>query len=89
MPLSHEEEFLSRLQQGNRIQIPVMIRMIHKLKAGEIIKVDIYVSGAIGNDIFYAKVSGDGRLVVPKVIIEKRRIEHKQRVSIKISPVKT
>ena len=37
MPVSEIERFLGRLQQGNRVQVPHLIRWRHKLESGEVL----------------------------------------------------
>ncbi len=83
MPLEKEENFLAKLQKGNRIQIPVVIRGMHKLKANEILGIEARSTkdAAYYRD-FYAKVSNDGRFVIPKIIVEKLELKIKGIVEI-------
>lgn len=66
MPLTCEEEFVGRLQKGNRVQIPVLIRWKNKLKPGEVLRVCIYVEGV--EECFYVRLGAGGRFTIPEVI---------------------
>ena len=78
MPLDKEEEFLAKLQKGNRIQIPVLIRWKHKLKANEILDVSVEeYDGDMPEERFYAKLGSAGRFVIPKIIVEHLKLNPK------------
>jgi len=68
MPLTDCVSFKAVIQRNRRIQIPVLIRWRFKLEPGEIFKVDLRVG--YPHEEFYARMSKDGRLTVPKVIAE-------------------
>jgi len=58
------------LQKGNRLQIPRVVRWRFKLESDQVLKVTVSCSGAgpMGEH-FYAAMSKDGRIVVPKLIL--------------------
>lgn len=71
MPLSQAERFVVRLQRGNRIQVPVLIRWKCKLTPREIFKVNVQNPEKYKNESFYARLSSDGRITIPKLILER------------------
>ena len=68
-----DEEFLARLQRGNRVQVPVLIRWKHRLDAGEVLRVRVW-RGHSG-EYFYARLGKDGRFTVPKIVVEELELE--------------
>jgi len=90
MPLEKEEVFLAKLQKGNRIQIPVVIRGMHKLRVNEILGIEVRsTKDMLDYRDFYAMVSNDGRFVIPKIIVEKLELEIKDMVEITLYPPTT
>lgn len=69
-----DEEFLARLQKGNRIQVPVLIKWKHKLDPGEVLKVRVW-SVETGGRSFYARLGRDGRFTVPKIVAKDLEVE--------------
>lgn len=76
MPLLRDEEFLARLQKGNRVQVPVLIRWKHRLDPGEVLRVRVYSGEAYSGENFYARLGRDGRFTVPKIVVERLELEH-------------
>lgn len=74
MPLKFEEKFLAKLQKGNRVQIPVLVRWRHKLKPREVFKVQVAKSIIIPAT-FYGRLTRDGRLTIPKTVIQEIKAE--------------
>jgi bifunctional DNA-binding transcriptional regulator/antitoxin component of YhaV-PrlF toxin-antitoxin module len=68
MPLTDCVTFKAVIQRNRRIQIPVLIRWRFKLEPSEIFKVDLRIG--YHNEEFYARMSKDGRLTVPKIIAQ-------------------
>ncbi len=66
IPLTECVSFKAVVQKNRRIQIPVLIRWKHKLEPGEVFRVDLRVG--YHREEFYARMSKDGRLTIPKVI---------------------
>lgn len=66
MPLTNGVSFNAKLQKGDRIQIPRLIRWQYKLESNQILNVK--VSGRLFvREQFLAKMSRDGRLTIPGV----------------------
>ena len=70
LPLTETVSFQAMLQRGNRLQIPRVVRWRFKLESDQVLKVTVQCRGAwpIGEH-FYATMSKDGRIVVPKLIL--------------------
>lgn len=81
-----EEEFVGRLQKGNRVQVPVLIRWKNKLEPGEVLEVSICAD--YGDGSFYAKLGVDGRFIIPKIIRERIKAEPGDMLEVTLSPVK-
>ena len=71
MPLTETVQFLARMQKLNRVQVPVEVRWRYKLEAGDLLKVRVQPLGGFGvaNEVFVAKLLGDGRVTVPWEVI--------------------
>jgi hypothetical protein len=58
------------LQRGNRLQIPRVVRWRFKLESDQVLKVTVICPDArLMGEQFFATMSKDGRIVVPKLII--------------------
>lgn len=66
-PLEEDVSFKAKVQSYNRIQIPVEVRWLHRLEPGELFRVRFRIG--FRSEKFYARMSQDGRLTIPKVII--------------------
>ncbi|UCG36497.1 MAG: hypothetical protein JSV64_07820 [Candidatus Bathyarchaeota archaeon] len=69
MPLTKSESFLAKLQKGNRIQVPVLIRWKHKLDSGEIFRVIVISRRSDSSEEFYARLNQGGIITMPKIVI--------------------
>ncbi|MDH5450036.1 MAG: hypothetical protein OEZ29_00180 [Candidatus Bathyarchaeota archaeon] len=67
MPLTETVRFKVVVQKNRRIQIPRLVRWRFKLDPGEVFAVTVAPVGAFADERFYAKMSGDGRITVPKL----------------------
>jgi len=85
MPLQHEERFLTKLQKNNRIQIPTMIRQIHKLKTGDILRVRVIPVDSIGGEAFYARLGKNCRFTVPRNIVKHLEMEPGELLDVALS----
>jgi hypothetical protein len=66
MPLTNCVSFNTELQKRDRIQIPRLIRWQYKLECNQILSVK--VSGRLFvREQFFAKMSRDGRITIPRV----------------------
>ena len=70
MPLTEKVNFKTRLQRGNRIQVPKFVRWRYKLETDQILKVSIMRINMKYYECFFATMSKDGRIVVPKLVLE-------------------
>jgi len=86
LPLSCDAEFLARVQRYGRVQVPVLIRWKHKLEAGEVLSVHIYLTQKSGRVGFYVRMSGDGRFTIPKVVVEELGMEHGDMIKVNLYP---
>jgi bifunctional DNA-binding transcriptional regulator/antitoxin component of YhaV-PrlF toxin-antitoxin module len=76
MPLTEEVSFKAMLQKGNRVQIPKLIRWQFKMEPQQVLKVKVNAGSPIGSkETFYAKMSRDGRIAIPKLTLELLRNE--------------
>ena len=70
MPLTEKINFKTRLQRGNRLQIPRLIRWQFKLETDQVMKVSVSVVHLWGGrESFPSRMGKDGRVVVPKLIL--------------------
>ena len=71
MPLTKQVSFKAALQRGNRIQVPKLIRWQFKLEPQQVLKVTVDLEElGYGTEEFYAKMGGDGRIAVPKLMLK-------------------
>ncbi|MBN1244242.1 hypothetical protein JXA31_01450 [Candidatus Bathyarchaeota archaeon] len=71
MPLTEAVTFKTRLQKGNRVQVPKLIRWRFKMETEQVLKVGVTaVDLWTGWQFFYAKMGIDGRIVVPKLTLD-------------------
>jgi len=70
MPLTEKVSFKTRLQRGNRVQVPKIVRWRYKLETYQILEVTINPYCIWGStQSFFARMSKDGRLVIPKLVL--------------------
>lgn len=70
LPLTEKVSFQAMLQRGNRLQIPRIVRWRFKLECDQGLKVTASCSEAgPSGEHFYASMSKDGLIVVPKPIL--------------------
>ena len=70
MPLTERVSFKTRLQKGNRVQVPKYVRLHYKLETTQILEVTVSVLGAWHPpQIFLSRISKDARIVIPKLTI--------------------
>lgn len=68
LPLTKRVVFKTKLQQGNRIQIPRLLRWEFKLESDQVLGVAVHFEGEWSSlEKFYAQMSKDGRITVPKL----------------------
>ena len=70
LPLTEKVSFQAMLQRGNRLQVPKVVRWRFKLECDQVLKVTVSCPDTWPmGEHFYATMSKDGRIVVPKLII--------------------
>jgi bifunctional DNA-binding transcriptional regulator/antitoxin component of YhaV-PrlF toxin-antitoxin module len=72
MPLTELITFKTKLERYNRIIIPRHSRWRYKIEPGELLKANVRVFGSENyeEETFLAKMTCDGRLTIPKLIME-------------------
>ena len=70
MPLTEKVTFTTMLQKANTVQVPKLIRLRFKVESDQALKVGVNFLGLHkGWQFFYAKMRKDGRVSVPKLIL--------------------
>ena len=70
MPLTEPVTFKTRLQIGNRVQVPKYVRWHYKLETSQILEVSIkFHNNFHFAETFLSRISKDGRIVIPKLTI--------------------
>lgn len=71
MLLSGRVSFKAVLQRGNRVQVPRLVRWQFKLEPAEVLRVTVTVETGYSSkrESFYGKMSGDGRITVPLLLL--------------------
>jgi len=70
MPLTEKVFFKAVLQRGNRVQVPRLIRWQFKLEPVQLLHVRVRSQeGASGEEVFYMRMTRDGRLTIPKLAL--------------------
>ena len=65
--LTGHVEFKAVLQRGNRIQVPRLIRWSYQMESTQVLKVSVHFEGDWSSEKFFAQMSKDGRICVPKL----------------------
>ncbi len=70
MPLTEKVTFTSTLQCKNTVQIPKVIRWRFKMESDQALKTGVNFLGLHkGWQFFYSKMRKDGRITVPKIVL--------------------
>jgi hypothetical protein len=70
MPLTKAVSFKAVLQKGNRVQVPKLVRWQFKMESQQVLRVRVKAEGSFsGGEGFYARMSGNGRITVPKLTL--------------------
>jgi bifunctional DNA-binding transcriptional regulator/antitoxin component of YhaV-PrlF toxin-antitoxin module len=71
VPLTQPVEFKTRIQKGNRIQLPKLVRWQFKLETSQTLKATVTAANVFGGwETFYAKMDKSGRITIPKLILK-------------------
>lgn len=81
MSVTRTESFHARLQAGNRVQIPVLIRWKNRLEPGEVFRMKVSKADEYKSEEFYVRLGKDGRVVIPKLTVERLEIKHRDVLS--------
>ena len=69
-PLTRRVSFTTQLQSGPRIQVPKVVRWEFKLEPNQTLKVGLRcLSTRHWTQYFYARMSKDGRIYVPELVL--------------------
>jgi bifunctional DNA-binding transcriptional regulator/antitoxin component of YhaV-PrlF toxin-antitoxin module len=70
LPLTENVTFKTRLQTGNRVQVPKPIRNRYTIDSSQILIVDVRVLGAHSKwETFYVSMDKSGRITIPKLTL--------------------
>jgi len=70
MPLTEPVTFKTKLQKGNRIQVPELIRLQFKVETNQMLNVGVNdCDTQIGWQFFFTKMLKDGRIVIPLLTV--------------------
>ena len=91
MPLDRSVHFKTVVQEGNRLQVPCLIRWRFRLDPSQVLEVRIRVAERIGarTETYYAKMRRDGRFGIPKLIMKLCEIKAGDIVEVTLSPPET
>ena len=93
MPLTETVSSKAVVQRNRRVQIPGAIRWRFKLDLGEVFEVTVSPVGSFADERFYARMSVDGRITIPKlhaeILAEKLKEEtlEEYAVEVTLSPI--
>jgi len=88
VPLGRPVSFKAAVQEGNRVQVPRLVRWQFSLESTQVLEVRIRAAERIGANMetYYAKVRGDGRLGIPKLVMKLCDIKAGDIVEVMLSP---
>jgi hypothetical protein len=70
VPLTEKVSFRTRLQRGNRVQVPKLVRWRFKMEPDQVLKIGVdAVNVFSGGQIFYGRMGKDGRILIPKLAL--------------------
>ncbi len=71
MPLTDKVSFKTKLQRGNRVQVPRLVRWQFKMETDQVLQVWVHVVNLWTDwQHFYARMGKDGRILIPKLTLE-------------------
>jgi len=71
MPLTERVEFKARLQKGNRVQLPKLVRWQFKLETNQVLKVTVTAINVFGGwETFYGRMDKSGRMSIPGLVLK-------------------
>ena len=70
MPLTEKVSFRTRLQRGNRVQVPKLVRWRFKMEPNQVLKIGVNAVNLFsGWQFFYGRMGKDGRILIPKLVL--------------------
>ena len=70
MPLTAKVNFQTRLEKGDRLQIPKVILWQFKMEQNQVLKVGVSPERIWGcHQYFYARMDKQGRILIPKLTL--------------------
>ena len=70
LPLTETVSFNTHLQNGNRFQIPNIVRWRYKLEVSQPLNVKVHILGLMCvREKFFTKMRKDGRITIPALTI--------------------
>lgn len=70
LPLTEAFRFKTLLQKGNRVQVPKLVRWQFKMEPAQVLEVEVKLLGSWGSESFFARMSKDGRITVPWLVLD-------------------
>ena len=71
VPLTEAVSFKTRLQGGNRVQVPKRVRSGFKLESSQFLRVVVHpLNLHVGWEEFYGRIDKSGRITVPKLTLK-------------------
>ena len=71
MPLTEKVAYTTTLQHQNKVQIPKLIRWRFKIDTDQPLKVGVnFLDMHMGLQFFYTKMRKDGRITIPKLVLD-------------------
>ena len=79
MPLTKRVTFKTKLQRGNRIQIPRLLLWEFKMEPIQVLRVRVHFEESWNpQEKFYAHMSKDGRITIPKLTCNLLKTRYKE-----------
>jgi hypothetical protein len=70
VPLTEKVSFRTRLQRGNRVQVPKLVRWRFKMEPDQVLKIGVNAVNVFsGWQFFYGRMGKDGRILIPKLAL--------------------
>jgi len=77
--LTESVSFKAKVQRGNRVQVPRLIRWQFKLEPEQVLKVTVKVDVLGGaREDFFARMTQDGRVTIPKLVMDLLKEEEEE-----------
>jgi bifunctional DNA-binding transcriptional regulator/antitoxin component of YhaV-PrlF toxin-antitoxin module len=70
LPPTQSVTFKARLQEGNRIQIPKLVRHRYKLEPQQILVASVATFPSFSWEEFHTRMTRDGHIVIPRLTLQ-------------------